>query len=151
MNNNEQLQLMSKLSLQIFKLNGLLVEEGARMTDDINVSNARWRVLGTLTRANAPLTVPHIAREMGQTRQSIQRLVDAMCKDGFVSYQDNPGHAKSKNISLTSSGIQTYASLADRQFRSLAFMAKGLNLNEMKQGAALLDSLILKLDIQQND
>src|SRR5690606_14286378 len=120
MKNNEQIQMMTKLSLQIFKLNGLFLEEGARMTDDINITTSRWRVLGTLTRAGCPLTVPQIAREMGQTRQSIQRLADVMASDGFVEYVDNPAHAKSRNVRLTTLGVQTYASLADRQLSSQA-------------------------------
>ena len=38
---------------------------------------------------------------MGQSRQRVQRLSDAMEKTGLLSYQDNPYHEKAKLVALT--------------------------------------------------
>lgn len=140
------IDLMTRLISQIFRLNGLLLEEGARMTVGTTISNSRWRVLGTLTRAGGALTVPQIAREMGHTRQGIQRLVDAMVKDGVLEYLDNPAHATSRNVSLTPAGKGVYIALSDRRIKSLDAIGKGLSQKQIFAAAALLDELEKNLE-----
>lgn len=140
------IDLITRLTLQIFKLNGLLLDEGTRMLEGTGITNSRWRVLGTLTRAGGPQTVPQIAREMGQTRQGIQRLVDVMVQDGLLEYRDNPAHLKSRNVCLTSTGDRLYASLTDRRQSSLSGLAEGLPAARIRAASVLLDALIRNLE-----
>lgn len=60
---------------------------------------ARWLVLETA--ASAPVTVVRIARQLGLTRQSVQRVADLLERDGLIEYLDNPEHQRSKLIRLT--------------------------------------------------
>ena len=49
---------------------------GNRLGAGAGLTSARWQVLAALALAGRPLTVAQIARTMGLSRQSVQRLVD---------------------------------------------------------------------------
>ena len=108
-------QLFTEIVLELFKLSGVLVNEGDKLTKDLGLSSARWKVLGALALSNNPLTVAEIARSMGQTRQGVQRLTDAMEQEGILAYQDNPRHKRAKLVCLTPMGKKTYSKLEQKQ------------------------------------
>jgi DNA-binding MarR family transcriptional regulator len=137
----KKLERMEQVANQIFKLNGLLQDEGERMTAGTRVTPSRWRVLGTLTRNQGTLTVPQLGREMGQARQNVQRLVDAMAKDGLVEFQVNPAHIKSHNVVLTALGQRTYAELVSRRDESIYSMGQPLQVDELDSALAFLHKL----------
>src|SRR5258708_31229486 len=72
---------LSRFSLSIFRLNGLLMWNGDRITGSIGQSSARWQVLGRV--GYQPQTVAQMAREMGHARQSVQRLAAVLAKEGL--------------------------------------------------------------------
>ena len=45
-----------------------------------------------------------MARDMGHARQSVQRLADALAKEGLVVYKDNPADQRSRLLELTPQG-----------------------------------------------
>ena len=59
----------TELILEVFRLNGLLLEAGDRITQPVGLSSARWQVLGVVE--HEPTPVAHVARIMGLTRQSV--------------------------------------------------------------------------------
>jgi DNA-binding MarR family transcriptional regulator len=61
---------MTDLVLEIFRVNGLLLAVGDRLTKELGLTSARWQVMGAL--ADGPLTAAQIARKMGLKRQSVQ-------------------------------------------------------------------------------
>ena len=81
---------MTELVLEIFRVNGLLLAVGDRLTRELGLTSARWQVLGAL--ADGPLTAAQIARNMGLKRQSVQRLVDVLSEQGILIFEDNPHH-----------------------------------------------------------
>src|SRR5438094_222673 len=81
-------QAFTELILEIFRLNGRLLSAGDALTRPAGQTSARWQVLGSLDRG--PRTVAHIGRQMGLTRQSVQRTTDLLEADGLVSYVSNP-------------------------------------------------------------
>ena len=74
--------LFLDLVLSIFRLNGLLIAEGDAMTEKLGLTHARWKVIGAVALSQNGLTVPGIARVLGQSRQAVQRITDVMVKDG---------------------------------------------------------------------
>lgn len=68
-------------------------------------SQARWQVLFTL--AEGPMPVPLLARRLGLTRQSVQRVVDLLVHDGLVVPLANPAHQRSPLFTLTEGGGHT--------------------------------------------
>ncbi len=143
--------LMSRLAQIVLKLNGLLLEEGARTTENTGLTAQRLRVLGTLMRAGGQQTVPQLAREMGLARQSVQRLADIMVADGVLEYRANPAHATSRLLALTQEGQETYAALAGRMRESTDSMAAGLRAEALAQALEILESLTATLEAKAGD
>jgi DNA-binding transcriptional LysR family regulator len=90
------------LVLETFRLNGKLMAAGDRLVKPINLTSSRWQVLGSLPRDQA--TVSQIARHMGLQRQSIQRTIGVLCREGLVRLVDNPRHRRAKLAALTPKG-----------------------------------------------
>src|SRR5580692_11476207 len=98
-------EIVADLVVTVFRLNGSLIEAGNRLVGDIGLTSAWWQVLGALSLSPAPLPVAHIARNMGLSRQSVQRTADLLAEKGLVRFTANPHHQRAKLIVLTPEGI----------------------------------------------
>lgn len=85
-------------------MNGDLLAAGDALVGDLGLTSARWQVLGAIALSPVPLPVAHIARNMGLTRQAVQRLVDDMRADGFVRLEPNPHHRRAMLVLATERG-----------------------------------------------
>jgi DNA-binding MarR family transcriptional regulator len=93
---------VSYFAIVIFRINGSLLRNGDRITKAIGQSSARWHVLG---QANfRPQSVAQIARNMGQARQSVQRVADVLAREGLVKYTGNPRDKRAQLLVLTPKG-----------------------------------------------
>ena len=106
-------EAFTELVLQVFRLNRLLLDAGDELTRPVGLTSARWQVLGVVE--HAPLTVAHVARVVGLTRQSVQTTADGLATDGFVAYADNPHHQRAKLITLTPKGRRALDYVQQRQ------------------------------------
>jgi DNA-binding MarR family transcriptional regulator len=97
----------------VFRLDGALTLAGDALARPTGQTSARWRVLAAVERE--PMTVAQIARAWGLTRQSVQRIADALDDDGLVVYEDNPSHRRAKLVRLTSRGRSTLATIQQAQ------------------------------------
>jgi DNA-binding MarR family transcriptional regulator len=104
MDYNDDPSIVRDLVIRIFETNGRLVETGNALVRDAGLTTAWWQVLGALGYAPAPLPVAHIARNMGLTRQAVQRVVDLLVERGFVALETNPHHRRAKLVVLTAAG-----------------------------------------------
>ena len=107
--------LFLDLVLSLFRLNGLLIAEGNAMTKQLGLTHARWKVIGAIALSSAGLTVPGIARVLGQSRQAVQRITDVMVEDGLLLYTENPKHKRSALVTLSEDGKETYNMLREVQ------------------------------------
>jgi len=104
---------VTDLVLEVFRLNGALLAAGDAMTRDLGLTSARWQVLGALEQT--PMTVSQVAREMGLTRQSVQRLANELVADGLLAQSDNPQHKRAPLLQLTALGRRRLATVNARQ------------------------------------
>jgi DNA-binding MarR family transcriptional regulator len=104
MSDPSELPVVRKLVIKIFETNGLLVETGNHLVRDAGLTTAWWQVLGALGYSPSPLPVAHIARNMGITRQAVQRVVDLLAERGLVALKPNPHHQRAKLVALTPEG-----------------------------------------------
>lgn len=137
-------QCFTDLVIEVFRLNGRLVTAGDRLTRDLGLTSARWQVMGAIR--EKPLSVAQIARNMGLTRQSVQRIVNALCDEEFVDFQDNPDHQRSKLINLSKLGVETLAKVTVRQIEWANRVSENLSSEQISKAVDLLQILQERVD-----
>lgn len=146
MRRSQKGQVFTDIVLEVFKLGGMLIIEGDKLTEELGLSSARWKVLGALAYADAPLTVPQIAHSMGQSRQSVQRLADVMEKAGILEYRRNPHHKKAKLVALSKTGEEIFELLEQKQIPWANANATGISLSDMEITLTVLRKLVRKFE-----
>ena len=138
--------LFLDLVLSLFRLNGLLIAEGDAMTDKLGLTHARWKVIGVIALSSAGLTVPGIARVLGQSRQAVQRITDVMVTDGILHYGPNPRHKRSVLVTLSDEGKDIYNALREVQDPWAMETTEEIPLEELETSLRLVRRLIKKFD-----
>ena len=137
-------EAVTQLILAIFRLNGRLLGAGDQLSRDLGLSSARWQVLGALR--DGPLPVAQIARNMGLTRQGVQRIVDVLAAQGVLTFAENPYHLRAKLVRLTEHGTHLLQEVSQRQVRWVNRLAQDLAPDEVQAAVHLLDTLTQRLD-----
>ena len=132
---------ITDLILEIFRLNGELLTAGDRLVADLSLTSARWQVLGAIGLAQVPLPVAHIARNMGLSRQAVQRLVNDLAGQGVVDFAHNPHHLRAKLVVLTTRGEDIFAAAMQRQGPWAEALAEGLTGPEIDTALRVLRAL----------
>jgi DNA-binding MarR family transcriptional regulator len=95
-------QLLTRTALGVFHLNGQFISVSDAMAREVGLTASWWQVLGAVNRTPAPVAT--IARTMGITRQSVQRIADLLVDKGLGEYVDNPAHRRAKLLRATPAG-----------------------------------------------
>jgi DNA-binding MarR family transcriptional regulator len=102
MDEKERSVEMQHLVAEVFELAGALRRDGERIAKLAGQTQARWQVMWIA--ASGRLSVAMIARRLGLTRQSVQRVADAIVAEGLASFEPNPDHQRSPLLILTDTG-----------------------------------------------
>ncbi|MFJ7959496.1 MarR family winged helix-turn-helix transcriptional regulator [Streptomyces sp. NPDC096319] len=97
-----QQDALSRTALGVFRLNGQFLAVSEKLAEPAGLTAAWWQVLGAVL--PRPLPVAGIARVMGITRQSVQRVADLLVRDGLAAYEPNPAHRRAKLLAPTEAG-----------------------------------------------
>lgn len=115
----ERQELLSRSALGVFRLNGQFLAVAEELARPAGLTAAWWQVLGAVL--GEPLPVSGIARAMGITRQSVQRIADLLVDKGLAEYRPNPAHRRAKLLAPTEEGLAAvsridpgHAAFADR-------------------------------------
>lgn len=136
---------LTDLVLEVFRLNGDLLAAGDTLISDLGLTSARWQVLGAIALSPVPLPVAHIARNMGLTRQSVQRIVDDLREADLVRLEPNPHHRRALLVAMTNEGLSAYANASNRQERWANDLAEGLNAEGIANATTILRTLRRRL------
>jgi DNA-binding MarR family transcriptional regulator len=137
---------LTELFLEIFRLNGVLLGEGDRLVGDIGLTSARWQVMGAAALSPMPLPVAAIARNMGLTRQAVQRVANDLEQAGFVRFASNPHHQRAKLMVLTASGTAAYRAAIARQVPWANRTAAGLDPRRIRAAKIMLRMIAHRID-----
>jgi DNA-binding MarR family transcriptional regulator len=137
---------VTQLILETFRLNGCLLMAGDALVADVGLTSARWQVLGAIALSPVPLPVAHIARNMGLTRQAVQRLANAMERDGLLRFAPNPHHQRAKLVLLTPLGKAAYDATMKRQGPWASSLANGLSIKQIAAVTATLRTIRQRLE-----
>ena len=139
-------KLFLDLVISVFRVNGLLIAQGDNMTRDLGLTSARWRVIGVVALSSAGVTVPGIARVLGQSRQAVQRITDVMVQDGLLEYSRNPRHKKSVLVNLSESGKNAYSQLREVQDPWALVTTEDMSIESLETALQVMRRLIHKFD-----
>ncbi len=139
---------ITNLVLETFRLNGRLLVAGDALVADVGLTSARWQVLGAMALSPVPLPVAHIARNMGLTRQAVQRIVNEMEHEGFVRFGPNPHHQRAKLVLLAPRGKAAYDAAMKRQRPWASNLANGSSTKQIETATATLRAIRQRLDDQ---
>lgn len=134
------------LVIELFRLNGTMIAVGDEMTRDLGLTSARWQVLGAI--GKEPKTVAAAARQMGLTRQNVQRIADWLVESGIAEFVDNPNHRRAKLVALTKQGIALREQLGKRQARWANATGAHFNASELAAATQMLQRLKKVLERQ---
>ncbi|MFD5408690.1 MarR family winged helix-turn-helix transcriptional regulator [Streptomyces nojiriensis] len=141
-----QQDLLSRTALGVFRLNGQFLAISEELAKPAGLTAAWWQVLGAVLRE--PLPVAGIARNMGITRQSVQRIADLLVAKGLAEYAPNPAHRRAKLLRPTEEGRGAvdrigpgHAALAARLTAELGDAAFAETVRALERLATALDAL----------
>jgi DNA-binding MarR family transcriptional regulator len=108
-------------------------------------------VLGAITLAERPLTVPQIARRMGLTRQSVHATVGRLVRDGLLALAPNADHRRSPLVCLTKPGSATYSAIDRRQAAWVSRLAVRIGRADLETTARVVEELCRRLEDDAQD
>lgn len=93
----------------VYELAGRSRRISERDAAALDTTVARWHVLSVVSQE--ALTVPEIARRLGQVRQGVQRVVDELVTSAQLEPVPNPRRTRSSRFQATAAGLQTLEQL----------------------------------------
>ncbi|MGW7462952.1 MarR family winged helix-turn-helix transcriptional regulator [Streptomyces sp. NPDC054797] len=136
--------LLSRTALGVFRLNGQFLSVSEELARPAGLTAAWWQVLGAVLRE--PLPVAGIARAMGITRQSVQRIADLLVAKGLAEYAPNPAHRRAKLLRPTEEGRAAVARITPGHASLATRLAAELGDHAFAETVRLLERLSRALD-----
>jgi len=137
---------LTDLILEVFKLNGHLLGAGDRLVAGLGLTSARWQVLGAIALSGAPQPVANIARNMGLTRQAVQRVVNELETEGFLRFSPNPHHQRAKLVVLSKSGAKAFQAAAIRQAPWANQLARRISARDIRTALGVVREITMRLE-----
>ncbi|WP_330233455.1 MarR family transcriptional regulator [Nocardia sp. NBC_00508] len=144
-------ELFAKAAITSFRLNGQFLAVAEELARPAGLTAAWWQVLGAVL--HAPLPVAGIAREMGITRQSVQRIADLLVDKGLAEYRPNPAHRRAKLVAVTEAGLAAvrrinpqHAVMSERLAAELGPQQLALTVDVLTKLSAAMDAITAQDD-----
>ncbi|MEZ5667093.1 MAG: MarR family winged helix-turn-helix transcriptional regulator [Alphaproteobacteria bacterium] len=141
----EQIEALQPLTRAIRRLFHHLANAATALHGDTGLTVGMRAVLESVIEAG-PQTVPRMARTRPVTRQHIQGLVNALVEAGHVELVDNPAHRRSRLVSPTARGRQTFADLRQREDLALRMLPLAATPDQLAAAADVLRALVAAFD-----
>ena len=139
-------EAVTRLILDVFRLNGRLLIAGDRLVSELGLTSARWQVLGAIANAEQPEPVAGHARTMGAHRQGIQRIANELESEGILEFQPNPHHKRAHLVVLTAKGQRLYDAAIALQVPWVNALSDGLNPEDIAIANGVVNQLRTRLE-----
>ncbi|WP_256995111.1 MarR family winged helix-turn-helix transcriptional regulator [Streptomyces sp. WY228] len=139
-----QQELLSRAALTVFRLNGQFLSVADELARPGGLTAAWWQVLGAVL--PEPLPVAGIARAMGITRQSVQRIADLLVERGLAEYAENPAHRRAKLLRVTGAGREAVSRIGPSHAEFAARLVGELGVEGVVEAVGVLERLSQALD-----
>ncbi|MEV0643774.1 MarR family transcriptional regulator [Phytomonospora sp. NPDC050363] len=136
--------LMGATAIAAFRLNGQFLALAETLARPAGLTAAWWQVLGAVL--DEPLPVAGIARAMGISRQSVQRVADLLADKGMAEYRPNPAHSRAKLLAPTPDGLAAVRRIAPAQLAVAERLVAGLGPGGLERALEALGTLSRALE-----
>ncbi|MEU2780927.1 MULTISPECIES: helix-turn-helix domain-containing protein [unclassified Streptomyces] len=136
--------LLSRSALGVFRLNGQFLAVAEELARPAGLTATWWQVLGAVLRE--PLPVAGVARAMGITRQSVQRVADLLVDKGLAEYRPNPAHRRAKLLAPTDAGRASVSRIGPGHAAYADRLAEAMGEEELAEAVRLLERLSAALE-----
>ena len=132
---------LTAVALSVFKLNGQLIEWGNHFSRPHGMTSARWQVLGAISQAPQPYSIPQIGAAMGVTRQGVLKQINLLVEEGLVEPQPNPTHSRSPLYVPTTRGKTVFLALQQRWQTHVGDMAAEFSAADLDAAIRVLSAM----------
>lgn len=143
-----QAEALGRLIYDVLRTADALVTAGDALVKPLGLTSARWQVLAMAGFRDPPGSVSDLARGLSLTRQSVQRVVDELTRDGMVSSEVNPAHARARLITVTPKGRAALDAAEALRLPWTEGLARQLAAHDAAAAEALLQALRRALGTQ---
>ena len=125
------------------------MRSGENVTKPLGQSSARWQILGRAGYARQ--TVSQMAREMGLARQSVQRVADALERDGLIILETIPSDKRTALVTLTTAGQKVLTEIYKRNGEWAKRISQRIPAHEFEKATELLTHIaaIIEEDLRE--
>ena len=131
--------MLTALIIPVIQLEAHFTRAGEAIAATGGQTMARWLVLEMV--AGKPATVADVARRLGLTRQSVQRVADLLEHDALTEYVHNPAHERSQLIRITLRGRRTLEKIQSAQRVWADSVGAAIGEAELRNAGAVVDRL----------
>ena len=149
MSTRREQDLLGAAAIVAFRLNGQFLELAEHLARPAGLTAAWWQVLGAVIRDPQPVSA--IAREMGITRQAVQRTADVLVDRGLAEYRDNPAHRRAKLVAPTPEGTAAVRAINPQHARHAVRLADGYGIDELAEVVEAMSRLSKVLETLPKD
>jgi len=132
-------EVLTSLIVPVIRLEAYFSRAGETIAAAGGQTLARWLVLESV--AGAPATVAQIARALGYTRQSVQRVADLLGQDGLTQYALNPAHRRSQLVRIRPLGRKTLSTIQRAQRIWAERVGGEIGEAELRQASSVVENL----------
>lgn len=136
---------LSDLILDIFRVSNQMTIAGDRLVSDLGLTSARWQVLGSMIAAERAQPVAWLARDMGMSRQNLQRIIYDLERGGLVALLPNPHHKRAPLVAVTAQGQDVFAAAMALQTVWVNDLVEGLDADDIAITHRVIAALGTKL------
>ncbi|HWU06749.1 MAG TPA: MarR family transcriptional regulator [Streptomyces sp.] len=140
----ENQERFGRTAIGVFRLNGRFLSVAEQLAGPAGLTAARWQVLDAVL--TEPLPVSGIARSMGLTRQSVQRIADLLVDQGLAEHVANPAHRRAKLLRPTAQGRAAVSRLDPAHGEFAQRLAQELGEEEFARTVQVLERLSAAMD-----
>jgi DNA-binding MarR family transcriptional regulator len=141
--------LFSAVAVRVLYAGGLLAAAGDSLASVSGHSAARWRVLAALE--EKPKTVAAIAADLGQARQSVQRVANDLIADGAIHGKDNPDDKRADLLELTARGRKALGEIQRKQARWADALGAEIGARRLQELSSALQHLTKALEARKEE
>jgi DNA-binding MarR family transcriptional regulator len=139
-------EILTGLILDMFRVSSLLSTAGDRLVARLELTSARWQILGAVAAAERPEPVAWLARNMGANRQNVQRIVNDLHTQRLVAFEVNPHHRRAQLVVLTDKGKQAFDSAMRLQAPWVNELSEGLSTKDLQTVRYVITALRNRLE-----